>query len=169
MKLSEGVEWGLHCVSALAGLPPGATLPTKSLAEYHGLSETYLSKHLQALTNARIIESVPGPRGGYRLQRPPEEITLLEVVEAIDGREPLFRCTEIRQQGPLALEPQAYRLPCGIHVAMAQAEKAWRDALRAQTIADLVHHYVRTVEPQQQQRSQQWLDQRMRRAPEKSS
>lgn len=129
MKLSEGVEWGLHCVIVLAALPPGATLPTKVLAEYHGLSETYLSKHLQALTNGRVLESVPGPRGGYRLMRPPEEITLLEVVEAIDGQEPLFRCTEIRKLGPLAREPQAYRTPCSIHVAMAHAEKAWRDAL----------------------------------------
>ena len=167
MKLSEGVEWGLHCVSVLAALPPGATLPTKALAEYHGLSETYLSKHLQALTNARIIESLPGPRGGYRLLRPPEKITLLEVVEAIDGREPLFRCTEIRQQGPLALEPQAYRIPCGIHLAMARAEKAWRDALRSQTLADIIMHYSHNVELQQQQRSEQWITERMRRPPEK--
>src|SRR6266516_1045119 len=136
MKLSEGVEWGLHCMSMLAGLPPDATLPTRTLAEYHGLSETYLSKHLQALTNAHIIESVPGPRGGYRLARSPEKITLLEVVEAIDGREPLFRCTEIRQRGPLAQGAEAYQLPCGIHVAMARAEKAWREALRSQTVAD---------------------------------
>src|SRR5579859_6676130 len=127
MKLSEGVEWGLHCVIVLAGLPPRATLPTKALAEYHGLSETYLAKHLQALTNGRILESVPGPRGGYRLMRPPEEITLLDVVEAIDGREPLFRCTEIRQQGPIPISPQGRRVPCSIHVAMAQADKAWRD------------------------------------------
>ena len=168
MKLSEGVEWGLHCVSVLAALPPGATLPTRSLAVYHGLSETYLSKHLQALTNARIIESLPGPRGGYRLVRPPEEITLLEVVEAIDGREPLFRCTEIRQQGPLALEPEAYRLPCGIHVAMARAEKAWREALRAQTIADINRHYQQNVDLKQQQRSGQWVVERMRTAPEKA-
>ncbi len=164
MKLSEGVEWGLHCVSVLAGLPPEATLPTKVLAEYHGLSETYLAKHLQALTNARIIESVPGPKGGYRLRRPPEEITVLEVVEAIDGREPLFRCTEIRKLGPLAQDPQAYRLPCGIHVAMAQAEKAWRDALREQTIADLVAHYQRDVAVNQQQKSAQWIAGRMRGA-----
>lgn len=168
MKLSEGVEWGLHCMSVLAGLPPGATLPTKALAEYHGLSETYLSKHLQALSNARIIESVPGPKGGYRLQRPPEEITVLEVVEAIDGREPLFRCTEIRQQGPLAQEPQAYRQPCGIHVVMARAEKAWRDALREQTIADLVANYQQDVAIKQQQRSAQWIAGRMRRTQEKA-
>jgi Rrf2 family protein len=165
MKLSEGVEWGVHCVCVLAELPAGATLPTKALAEYHGLSETYLSKHLQALVNGRILESVPGPRGGYRLTRPPEEITLLEVVEAIDGREPLFRCTEIRQQGPLAQAPQAYRLPCAIHVAMAQAEKAWRNTLRAQTIADIIAQYSRNLKPRQQQRNKQWLAERMRRAP----
>lgn len=163
MKLSEGVEWGLHCVSVLAGLPPGATLPTKALAEYHGLSETYLAKHLQALTNARIIQSLPGPKGGYRLQRPPEEITVLEVVEAIDGREPVFRCTEIRQQGPLAQEPQAYRLPCGIHVVMARAEKAWRDALREQTVADIVTHYQRDVAAKQRQKGEEWIAGRMRR------
>ncbi len=162
MKLSEGVEWGLHCMSVLAGLPQGATLPTKSLAQFHGLSETYLSKHLQALTNACIIESLPGPKGGYRLVRSPEKITLLEIVEAIDGREPLFRCMEIRQQGPLALAPEMYRLPCGIHVAMARAEKAWREALRSQTVADIVIHYQQNVELEQRQRGAQWIAERTR-------
>ena len=162
MKLSEGVEWGLHCVAVLAGLPPGATLPTKALAEYHGLSETYLAKHLQALTNAGIIESLPGPKGGYRLQRTPEEITMLEVVEAIDGREPLFRCAEIRQRSPLAQEPAMYRVPCGIHMAMARAEKAWRDALRTQTIADIVAHYQQNTGEQRMQESAAWMAGKMR-------
>lgn len=165
MKLSEGIEWGLHCVIVLAGLPPRATLPTKALAEYHCLSETYLAKHLQALTNSGILESVPGPKGGYRLTRPPEQITALDVVEAIDGREPLFRCTEIRQQGPVAPSSQAYRLPCAIHVAMAQADKVWRDALRAQTIADIINQYAPNVPLQQQQRSEQWIAERTRHAP----
>lgn len=167
MKLSEGVEWGLHCVTVLAALPLEATLPTRALAELHGLSETYLSKHLQALTNARIIESMPGPKGGYRLARLPEEITLLEVVEAIDGREPMFRCTEIRQRGPLALTPEAYRIPCGIHVAMARAEKAWREALRAQTIADIIMQYATDADPRQQQQREQWLVGRMRQQSQK--
>jgi len=104
MKLSEGVEWGVHCAVVLAGLAPGATLPGKALAEYHGVSESYLLKHLKALTAAELLVSVPGPRGGYRLARPPERITLLDVVQAIDGTQPAFRCTEIRQRGPLALD-----------------------------------------------------------------
>lgn len=168
MKLSEGIEWGLHCVVVLADLPPGATLPAKALAEYHGLSETYLAKHLQALTNGGILESVPGPRGGYRLTRPPDRITLLDVVEAMDGREPLFRCTEIRQQGPIPVSPQARRTPCSIHAAMAQADKAWRDALRSQTIADVINQYTQHASPQYQQRSKQWIAERTRRATRES-
>ncbi len=165
MRLNEGVEWGLHCVVVLAALPAEATLPTRTLAEYHGLSETYLAKHLQALANARIIESVPGPKGGYRLTRPPEKITLLEIVDAIDGREPVFRCMEIRQRGPLASGPEAYKLPCGIHVAMAKAEKAWRDALRSQTVADIVAHYKEDVAPEKQREITTWMGQRARNMP----
>jgi len=162
MRLSEGVEWGLHCVCLLAECPAGAILPTKALAEYHGLSETYLSKHLQALTSGRILASVPGPKGGYRLTRHPEEITLLEVVEAIDGCESAFRCTEIRRLGPLALPSERYRLPCALHVAMAQADKAWRDVLRAQTIADIVRQYAGTIEPLQQLQREEWMARHLR-------
>ena len=45
------------------------------------------------------------------------------------------------KRGPLAREPQAYRMPCGIHVAMARAEKAWREALHSQTLADIVTRF----------------------------
>jgi Rrf2 family protein len=164
MKLSEGVEWGMHCVVTLAALPQGATLPTKALADLFSLSETYLSKHLQALANARIIESLPGPKGGYSLRRPPQEITALEVVEAIDGREQLFRCTEIRQHGPFPQSPDAFHLPCAVHVGMAKADRAWREALRAQTIADIIALYMRNVGAEQQRQSEQWIAEHMRGA-----
>src|SRR4051794_7572213 len=80
VKLSDGVEWGLHCCVVLAVLRPDAALPAARLAEYHGVPPAYLAKHLQALSRAGIVDSVPGPRGGYRLSRPPKDITVLEVV-----------------------------------------------------------------------------------------
>ena len=163
MRMSEGIEWGIHCVTVLAALPPGATLAGKGQAEFHGVSESYLLKHLQALTGAGLLESVPGPKGGYRLARPPERITLLDVVAAIEGREPAFRCTEIRQRGPVALEPAAYRLPCAIHVAMLRAETAWKQALAAQTIADLLAVLGETLEARQVQKAASWLRENLRR------
>ena len=67
MRMSEGVESGLHCATLLAALPPGSALPGKALAAYHGVSESYLLKHLQALTSAGLLESVPGPKCRYML------------------------------------------------------------------------------------------------------
>ena len=77
-----------------------------------------------------VLETVKGPRGGYRLARPPAEITLLDVVEAIDGDEPAFRCTEIRRRGPTAMPAREYTKLCGIHAAFDRADEAWRAELR---------------------------------------
>src|SRR6266508_5269600 len=100
MRLGEGVEWALHCCTLLAVLPPDQAMPASRLAEYHGVPGAYLAKHLQALSQAGIVEAVPGRRGGYRLARRPDEITLLDVVDAVEGAEGSFRCTEIRRRGP---------------------------------------------------------------------
>lgn len=138
MKLSDGVEWAAHATTLLAVLPPDASLPAARLAEYHVVPAAYLAKHLQALRRAGILESVQGPGGGYRLAKPADAITLLDVVEAIDGTEGAFVCTEVRQRGPAACPPDAYRVPCGIHRAMSRADRAWRASLREVTVADLV-------------------------------
>jgi DNA-binding IscR family transcriptional regulator len=54
MRMSAGVEWALHCTVLLAVLKPTSTLPGRALAEFHGVSESYLLKHMQALTKAGI-------------------------------------------------------------------------------------------------------------------
>ncbi|MGZ8734031.1 MAG: RrF2 family transcriptional regulator [Acidimicrobiia bacterium] len=148
MRLSEGIEWGLHCATLVAILPHHATLPASRLAEYHGVPGAYLAKHLQVLSRAGILESVPGPSGGYRLARPAAEITVLDVVEAIDGTGPAFTCTEIRRRGPAAVPAREYRLPCSIHVVMDRADAAWRAELQATTLADLVEQVMTKASPQ---------------------
>ncbi|MFC3638527.1 RrF2 family transcriptional regulator [Camelimonas fluminis] len=137
-RLGDGVEAAMHCALVLAGLPDGAVIPGRDLAVLYDLSESYLLKHLRALTAAGVTEATSGPRGGYRLARDPANITMLDVVEAIDGPGPAFVCREIRQCGPVASkEPCNYKKNCLIRVRMLQAEKLWRDSLRGQTLADL--------------------------------
>ncbi|PSJ64831.1 RrF2 family transcriptional regulator [Kumtagia ephedrae] len=147
MKLSEGVEAAIHSAIVLADLPDGATLPGSALAEYHGVSGSYLLKHLKGLVAAKILESVPGPAGGYRLARGVEKISLLDVVLAIEGPQPAFRCLEIRQKGPGALEPAAYNKPCGINAAMLRAERAYRAVLAETKLSDLIEGYVADADP----------------------
>jgi Rrf2 family protein len=138
MKLSEGVEQAIHSVLLLSGLAPDGVLSANALAEFHGVSASYLLKHLQALSRAELLESVPGPGGGYRLAKPAHAITLLDVVLAVEGAEPAFRCAEIRQRGPSPLAAKFFKVPCAVNAAMLKAERAYRAELRSVTIADLI-------------------------------
>jgi DNA-binding IscR family transcriptional regulator len=133
MKISEGVEWALHCASILAALPAGATLPGRALAEFHGVSES------------------------YRLARPAAAISFLDVAQAIDGRGPAFRCTEIRCRAPLDDPPACFRKPCAINVTMLEAEAAWRDVLRRRTIADMVAALGETLPATRRRAAERWF------------
>ena len=64
MKLGDGVEQAIHCVLLLSGLSKEGVLSAAALAEFHGVSTSYLLKHLQTLAGAGLLESVPGPKGG---------------------------------------------------------------------------------------------------------
>lgn len=159
MKLGDGVEWALHCCVLLAALPEGEALPATRLAEYHGVPGAYLAKHLQGLARAGIVESTAGRRGGYRLARRPSEITFLDVVEAVEGSEPAFRCSEIRRRGPVGTSPAALRSPCAIAVTMLRAESAWRKELRQTTIADIGAALARKLDRRSIQAAGEWIAQ----------
>jgi Rrf2 family protein len=137
MKLGDGVEQAIHSVAMLSGLSEGGVLSAAALAEFHGVSTSYLLKHLQALSGAGILDTVPGPKGGYRLARPAEKITLLDIVLAVEGPAPAFRCNEIRQRGPNPVPGRFFAEPCNISSAMLRAERVYRAELAKTTIADL--------------------------------
>jgi Rrf2 family protein len=138
MALSEGVEWSLHCTWLLALLRPGEALSSHRLAEFYGLPTAYLSKLLKSLVRAGLLDATSGPRGGFRLARSPADITVLDIVEAVEGTAPMFRCMEIRQRGPAPVTKADSRRPCGIATVMHDAERAWRAQLAATTIAEVV-------------------------------
>ena len=157
MRLGDGIEWTLHCCTVLGAMPPGLAVPASVLAEFHGVPSAYLAKQMQALSRAEIVESVPGRNGGYKLARPAGEITILDVVLAVEGPERAFRCTEIRQKGPSAVSPSSYVKPCGIASAMWRAEEMYREGLAATTIADLVAELDTEVDPEQTEKAIFWL------------
>lgn len=137
MRMSQGVEWAVHACTVLAPLPPGRGLSLAALAEFHGVPQAYMAKQMQALSKAGIVRTSRGKTGGYALARPASEITLWQVVRAVEGPEPAFRCSEIRQRGPCAAPREDCRHPCQIASAFAKAEAAWREVLETTTIAGL--------------------------------
>jgi Rrf2 family protein len=159
VRLSEGVEWGVHCLVVLAAIPPPATVSAARLADFHGVPAPYLAKHLQGLSRAGIVDTLPGARGGYRLARPAVEISVLDAVLAVEGDVPTFRCTEIRRRGPAGLPDSAYRTVCAVHRVMGAAELAWRQTLAATTIADLGAMVMADASPEGLVKAAEWLQQ----------
>ena len=155
VRMSAGVEWAVHCCVVLSQAQE--PVPAQRLAEYHGVSRTYLAKHLQQLARAGLVSSTEGRVGGYRLTRPASEITVLDVVLAIEGDDPAFRCTEIRRNGPFPASDQQCRRPCGIARAMYAAEDVWRASLTSVTVADLAEGVERDNGPRTFVRLRGWL------------
>jgi Rrf2 family protein len=122
----------------LAGLSDGGVLSAAAIAEFHGVSVSYLLKHLQALSGAGILETLPGPKGGYRLAKAPAAISLLDIVLAVEGPAPAFRCNEIRQRGPNPVPDRFFAKPCNISAAMLRAERVYRAELAKTSVDDLI-------------------------------
>jgi Rrf2 family protein len=85
VKISEAASLALHGMAVLAG-HPDEPFSTTQLAERISASEAHLSKVLQRLAKADLVSSTRGPGGGFKLSKPPNEISLLEIYEAIDGK-----------------------------------------------------------------------------------
>jgi Rrf2 family protein len=85
MKLTHASRYALHAMAHLAALKENPLLTSHDLAKARGLPERFLLKVLRPLVAARLLHSAKGPHGGYRLARPASQITMLEVIEAVDG------------------------------------------------------------------------------------
>lgn len=145
--LTTSVEYGIHCLLWLVGSDETA-MSSRELAELQGISPSFLAKIFPKLEKAGIVAASEGVRGGYRLARPAGEITFLQIVDAIEGHKPLFECQEVRGRcavfggdAPAWVTAQT----CGVHAVMMGAEKAMRDALAKQTLADVATGFGRVA------------------------
>jgi Rrf2 family protein len=85
MKLSRACGYALHALTYLARHQGGGPVASHTIAEAEGLPGRFLLKSLTLLVAAGVLRSELGLGGGFRLARPARSITLLEVVEAVEG------------------------------------------------------------------------------------
>jgi Rrf2 family protein len=160
--ITNSVEYGLHCLLFLVSA--GEAQPSsRDLAELQGVSPSFVAKIFPKLEKAGIVAASEGFRGGYRLAKAAEEITVLAIVDAIEGYKPLFACQEIRDRCAVFdgdAPNWATDGVCGIHAVMLRAEKSMRDSLARETLADLAqtlnHKAPRDFGPN----VQEWLSDR---------
>ena len=133
------VEYSLHCLVWLVH-EPSTPISSRELAQMQGVSVSFVAKLLPRLERAGIVHSAGGISGGYRLRRPAREITVLAVIDAVEGRKRLFDCQNIRSRCVLfAGNPPSWATDgvCRVHAVMIRAESMLRAELSRTTLADL--------------------------------
>lgn len=165
MKMSIGVEYALHCLLYIVKMKDVDYVGLKDLADFQGVSESYLAKVFTKLGRAGITKSVPGIKGGYELAKDPADISFWDVVAAIEGHEPLFQCAEIRQKNALVDQdnlPDTYtKCPCFIKQVMDAGENEMRKYLSGKTLAWLYSEvYGRILDPSAELETLQWFQER---------
>ena len=100
MRISSKGEYGLRALFDLTQRYGAGPVQSHDIHVRQGIDENYLNQILISLRKAGLIESVRGPQGGHRLARPPAQITLLEVVTALEG--PLLPPDSVREGGDTA-------------------------------------------------------------------
>jgi Rrf2 family protein len=98
VQLSEAASLGLHSMVLIA--QAGHHVNVNVLSERMGASRNHLAKVLQLLVKHNFLRSVRGPNGGFVLNKPPSDITILDIYEAIEGRIDTPQCPMDKQVCP---------------------------------------------------------------------
>ena len=129
--LTQTVEYALRAVVQLASIAPEAST-TKELAEITQVPQAYLSKVLQGLRDGGIVQSQRGVRGGTSLAKSLEDLSILDVVNAVEPIQRIRTC-------PLGLKSHGVKL-CPLHsrldAALASVEEAFGKTTLAEVLAD---------------------------------
>ena len=131
MQISKSAGYAVHGLGYL--ITRGTDLPVQisEIAEDQDVSKTYLAKIFQQLSTARIVVGHRGVTGGYILARAPNEITLVDIIEAVDG--PI-----IRRHCCLGLFGCPIKEKCVVLDAFNDANEKFVDSLRRITLKDVV-------------------------------
>ena len=93
LRLSKKADYALMATKHLATRPDASSASAREIAQAYDIPLELLAKVLQRLVRARLMVSVQGTRGGYRLARPPHAITVADVIQAVDGPVAVTACS----------------------------------------------------------------------------
>lgn len=133
LRLSQAGDYAIRGVLHLAAHDPGTILLVREVAEARSIPRAFLAKIFQMLARSGVLRSHQGSGGGFSLARPADDITLLEVVEAIEGKILLHECILSE-----ACERCETEEGCTIGSVWREAQNNMLDVLRGTTMAGMV-------------------------------
>ncbi len=130
MQLTRQPEYAVRTLIELVNAPAGVLVHSKTIAEKQKLPEKFLNKTIQILVRAGMIETRRGMQGGIRLAVPPESVTLVDILTAIEGKLALNPCLD----SDYHCENQA---ECPVRKVIQRTQGAILAELSKETLADL--------------------------------
>jgi len=136
MFISQAVGYALHGLISLSSCPQGERTYAADIAHSIGASESYLAKTFQTLARAGLVASVRGMKGGYALARPADQISVRQVIEAVEGPPNGTPCVFISQT-------ERDCVACPVVTVMREAYHRMLEDLDAMSIEEL----ARSISP----------------------
>lgn len=130
MIFSSATEYAIRGLSELAGRNTSGPVMLDDLVAGTGLPRDFVAKIFQKLVRAGILRSSKGRGGGFALARPQHAVTLMDIVEAVEGPQLLDRCV-------VGLERCNDHMPCAQHDLYKPIRQRLNDYLRTTTLADM--------------------------------
>lgn len=131
MEITQETDYAVRCILYLSRCSGVSPVMIETIAAEMCIPRSFLAKILQRLARAAIVKSFRGVKGGFQLNRPPAEISLLDVIEAIEGPVAMNRCT---------LDPQRcdFSSTCTVHPVWKNLQELVVDYLGKTTFDTLM-------------------------------
>ena len=138
MLFSTKAEYGIRLMIELGRTADGAPVSLGSVADSELLPLSYLEHLVAKLRDAELVTSTRGAHGGYQLARPPEEIDMLEVVQALEGPIAPMECFHEHREGKVLCSHETDDGSCATKVLWTRVQGGVTKALAGTTLAELV-------------------------------
>lgn len=128
---SKGCEYAIRALVHMAPVGENRRFQAREICKKAEIPESFTRKIFQALVAGGFLDAVPGPGGGYAITRDPKDISLLDVIQAVDGLDTFAGCI-------LGLSECNAKAPCPLHHAWARAKDGLMEELESQSLQDLI-------------------------------
>ncbi len=128
LRISRKIDYAIRAMIFLAGLPEGVVVPFREIGRQMDVPEDFLAKILKTLVDQGVVRSTRGPHGGYRLARPADTISVLEIIEAAEGPIAINVCLD--EDDGCSRQPI-----CGMSAIWREGQERMLDVFRRTTLA----------------------------------
>lgn len=140
MKLTNATEKAMAIVAMLSTQENNRPVPSPLIMNRMNISDSYTKKILRKLTIAKILYSVPGNNGGFRLAKTPDKISVLEIIEAMEGVVKTYPNRGTFKKAYYEYPQESIKVENTLKSLLNESDMLWRESLKFKTMDDVFNN-----------------------------